>query len=315
MATAINTVTYFRAATRIVKDIYSNSTPTKPQRWPIFFNQFDIDMDRSFWQALSLVGFGTLALKTQGQAATLDSSKEGFMTMYPFFTYALRYIVTKEMGREDAKKIIPKLPNLLRYSKDQTIEFLVWNVLNLSFLSAASGGYNLADGQPLCSQSHPCAGAPGITYSNLIGSAALTVETLNQVFVLMGNMPDDRGLTTSRMPEDIYYPIGYHQQVVEVLGSYYYPESNENRVNSVAGSVKPHAVEYITSAPQGPFPWWVASGKGELGTDAHTCFVNKKWDEQRSWVDPNTENLNHEVEVRLQWGAVEGRGLVGSEGA
>ena len=140
MATAINTGTYFRAATRIVKDIYSNSVPTKPRRYPEFFNSYDIDMDRSFWQALSIVGFGTLALKTQGQAATLDSSKEGFMTMYPFFTYALRYIVTKEMGREDAKRIIPQLPGLLRYSKDQTIEFLVWNVLNLSFLSGAAGG-------------------------------------------------------------------------------------------------------------------------------------------------------------------------------
>lgn len=315
MATAINTSTYFRAATRIVKDIYSNSNPTKPRRWPEFFNSFDIDIDRSFWQALSLVGFGTLALRTQGTAAAIDSSKEGFMTMYPYFTYALRYIVTKEMAREDAKRIIPKLPGLLRYSKDQTIEFLVWNVLNLAFTNKSSGGYILADGQPLCSQDHPCAGVPGLTYSNSVGPAALTVETLNQVFQLMGNMPDDRGLTTSRMPADIWYPLGLHQSVVEVLGSFYYPESNENRVNSVAGSLKPHAVEYLTSAPTGPFPWFVSSGKGELGTDAHTAFANIKWDEQRAWVDPNTENMNHEVEVRLQWGAVEGRGIVGSEGA
>lgn len=315
MATAINTRTYFQAATKLVKNIYSNSSPLKPNRWPEFFNAFDIDMDRSFWQAMSLVGFGTLALKTEGQAATLDASKEGFLTMYPFFSYALRYIVTKEMMREDAKRIIPKLPGLLRYSKDQTIEFLVWNVLNLAFLDKASGGYNVADGHSLCFDAHTCAGAPGITYSNTLGFSALTVETLNQVFSLMANMPDDRGLTTSRMPVDINYPIGLHQDVVEVLGSFYYPDSNENRVNSVAGSLKPRAVEYLVAAPQGPFPWFVSSGKGELGTDAHTAFVNKKWDEQRSWVDENVQSMNHEVEVRLQWGAVEGRGIFGSEGA
>jgi hypothetical protein len=315
VATVINTGTYFRAQTRIVKDIYSNSVPTKPRRFPEFFNEFDIDMDRSFWQALSIVGFGTLALKTQGQVATLDSSKEGFMTMYPFFTYALRYIVTKEMVREDAKKIIPQLPGLLRYSKDQTIEFLVWNVLNLGFLNTAGGGYQLADGQPLFSTVHPCAGQAGLTYTNDVGAAAFTVEVLNQVYTIMGNMPDDRGLTTSRMPEDLWYCIGMHQQVVEVLGSFYYPDSNENRVNSVVGSLTPHAVEYLVSAPQGPFPWFVGSGKGKLGTDSHTAFTNIKWDEQRSYYEEQTQSMYHEVEVRLQWGAVEGRGLVGSQGA
>lgn len=311
----INTGTYFRAQTRIIREIYSNSVPQKPIRWTELFNQYDIDVDRSFWQVLSLVGFGTLALKSQGQAATVDTSKEGFMTMYPYFTYALKYIVTKQMAREDAKKIIPQLPSLLRYSKDQTIEFLVWNVLNLGFLNKSQGGYNLADGQPLFSQTHPCAGAPGITYSNFVGNAAFTVEILNQVFTLFGSMPDDRGLTTSRLPMDVWYPIGYQQQIVETLSSFYYPQSNENRVNNVAGSLTPHAVEYLTAAPQGPFPWYVSAGKGKLGTDSHTAFCNVKWDEQRSWVDPNTENLNHEVEVRLQWGAVEARGLVGSAGA
>lgn len=315
MATLVNLGSYFKAQALVVQDLYSNSTPTKPRRWPDLFNQFKIDQDRSFWNAMSLIGFGTLAVRDEGQVATIDSSKQGLVTMYPYITYALRYLVTKEMAREDAKSIIPMLPGLLRYSKDQTIEFLVWNVLNLSFTNAASGGYNLADGQPLCSDAHPCIGAPGLTYSNTVGPAALTVETLNQVFTLMANMPDDRGLTTSRMPEDIWYPIQLHQNVIEVLSAYYYPDSNENRPNTVAGSVKPHAIEYITSQPTGPFPWWVTSGKGALGTDAHTLFTNVKWDEQRAYFDQPTQTMIHEVEVRLQWGAVEGRGVVGSEGA
>jgi len=315
MPSAINLASYFRAQTRIIKDIYSNSAPLKPRRWPEVFNTYDFEADRSFFQAMSLVGFGTLALKLEGQAASLDASKEGFLTMYPWFTYALRYIVTKEMAREDAKKIIPKLPPLLKYSKDQTIEFLVWNVFNLSFLGKGSGGYSLADGQPLCSDVHPCAGAPGITYSNFLGAVALTVETLNQAFTLMGNIPDDRGLTTSRLPKSLLYPLGLHQTVVEVLQSFYYPGSNENRVNSVSGSLDPIAVEYITANQNGPFPWWVLGGKGDLGSDAHTAFTNVKWDEQRSWYDDPTQSMSHEVEVRLQWGAIEGRGLVGSQGA
>ncbi len=314
----INTRVYFQAQTKIIQTLYSTSAPLKPLRYPNFFNAYDGDYDRSFWQAMSLVGFGLLAQRLEGQTAAIDASKEGALTMFPWVTFALRYIVTKEMAREDAKRIIPRLPGLLRYSSDQTKEYLFWNVLNLGFLSAANGGYNIFDGQPLFSNAHTLSGASatGITtFSNYLGAVGLTVEALNQMFTLFGNIPDDRGLTTSRTPMDIWYPLGLHQTVVEVLASFYYPTSDANKINSVAGSLTPHAIEYLTSAATGPFPWYVSAGKGELGTDAHTAFANIKWDEQRAWVDPNTGNLNHETEWRGIWGVVQARGLGASAGA
>ena len=249
-------------------------------------------------------------MRDEGQSASLDASKEGLLSAFPYVTYALRYIVTKEMSREDAKRVIPKLPGLLRYSSDQTKEFLFWNTWNLAF----SNQVLLADGQPLCSNAHPLSGASG-TYSNTLGAVALTVETLQQAFVLMGNIPDDRGLTTYRTPQSLIYPLGLHKTAVEVLSSMYYPTSNENKVNAVKNSVEPYAIEYLTSNASGPFPWFVLAGKGELGTDSHTVFANIKWDEQRAWVDDQTMSLNHETEFRATWGAVDGRGIVGSQGA
>lgn len=317
-ATNTNLRTFFQSQTKIIQTIYSKSAPLKPLRYPTVFNYFEGDEDRSFWQALSLVGFGILALRQEGQSASIDASKEGVLTMYPWVTYALRYIVTKEMAREDAKKIIPRLPGLLRYSSDQTKEYLFWNVFNLAFTNFAGGGYNMYDGLPLCSNAHTLSGASATgvtTFSNYLGAVSLTVETLNQSFVLMGNLPDDRGLTTYRTPQDLIYPLGLHQTAVEVLASFYYPTSNENKVNSVAGSLNPRAIEYLTSAAAGPFPWFVLAGKGALGTDAHTAFANIKWDEQRAWVDPNTNSLNHETEFRGIWGVVDPRGIVGSAGA
>ena len=310
MSTFINTRTYFQSQTKIIQTEYSKSAPMKPLRYPTIFNAFAGDEDRSFFQALSLVGFGTLSLRDEGQSAAIDASKEGLLSAFPYVTYALKYIVTKEMSREDAKRVIPKLPALLRYSSDQTKEFLFWNVFNLAF----SGQVLLADGQPLCSNAHPLTGAAG-TYSNTLGAVSLTVETLQQAFVLMGNMPDDRGLTTYRTPQDLIYPLGLHKTAVEVLSSMYYPTSNENKVNAVKGSVEPHAIEYLTSNANGPFPWFVLAGKGALGTDSHTVFASVKWDEQRAWVNEENESLNHETEFRAVWGAVDGRGIVGSQGA
>lgn len=315
MATIHNTRTYFQSQTVVLDKIYKNTGTENPLRYPMILNSYEGDKDRSFWQAMSIVGFGTLARKDEGQAAALDFSKEGIRSAYPWVSYALRYQVTPEAALEDYKKLIPQLPKMLRYSSDQTKEFLFSNILNLAFLNAASGGYNVADGQALISNSHPLTGEPGVTYSNNLGSVALTVETLQAAYNMMLVSVDDRGLAASYTPKQLVYPIGLHQTAVEVLKSFYYPYSNENRINVVADSIEPMAYRYLTSNAAGPFQWFVLAGKGELGKDAHSLFANIKFDKQRSWVDPITENLNQQTEFRASWGAVSGRGIIGSQGA
>lgn len=315
MTSIVNTRTFFQAQSKIVQKIYTNSAPFKPLRYPGVFNNYGGDDDRSFFQMLSLVGFGTLAEKTEGQIPMVDSPKEGLLSMFPYYSYALRYAVTKEMQREDAKHLIPKLPGMLRYSSDQTKEFLFWNVFNLAFNSAVT----LADGQALISTSHPLQGSsaqPGInSYSNSLGAVSLTPDTLQQAYVLMADMPDDRGLVSYRTPQQLIYPLGLDQTAKEVLGSSYYPNSDENRINVVAGSVQPMPIEYLTAPGSGPFPWFVLAGKGDPGTDSHTVFANVKWDEQRAYYDEPTQAMIHETEFRSVWGAVNGRGIVGSQGA
>lgn len=315
MATVINTRTYFQSSVTQLDRIYTNSDPQEPLRYPSVFNEYKGEMDRSYLQMMSLVGFGTLAERTEGAAAAVDMSKEGLRSEFPYVTYALKYQVTKEMGIEDAKKIIPKLPGQLRYSSDQTKEFLFWNVFNQAF----NPNVLLADGQPLCSNAHPLQGVsaqPGVTsYSNYLGAVSLTVESLQQAFILMADMPDDRGLVTHRTPSQLVFPLGLQQSATEVLSSMYYPTSNENRVNAVAGSLTPMPIQYLTAASGGPYPWFVLAPKGEPGTDCHTVFASVKWDQQRSWVDDNTQSMFQETEFRAVWGAVNGRGICGSSGA
>lgn len=316
MASIHNTRTFFEAQTKVLEKIYTKTGEQNALKYPEVFNNYDVDESRSFFQVQSLVGFGTLNRKDEGQSAALDASSTGLTSQFAWVSYALRYIVTPEALLEDPKSILPKLPGLLRYSSDQTKEYLFWNILNLAFLAASSGGYNLADGQPLCSSAHTLTGAPGQTVSNTLGSVALTVETLQSAISLFSIIPDDRGLLTHVTPKHIVYPVGLHQTVVEVLQSYYYPTSNENRINAVAGAVEPHAVQYLTPfTGNGPFPWFVLADKGTLGMNSHSLFANIKFDKQRSWVDDATENLNHQTEFRASWGAVDWRGVVGSQGA
>lgn len=315
MSNLINSRTYFQAQTKQLNKIYTNSTPTEPLRYPSVFNSYEGDPAHGYLQMMSLVGFGVLDELTEGQAAAVDASKEGLVSFFPYVSYALKYQVTKIMMREDAKRIIPKLPGLLRYSSDQTKEFLFWNVFNLAFNPAIP----LADGQPLCSNAHPLQGSsaqPLVTsYSNFLGAVSLTVETLQQAYILMANIPDDRGLITHRTPSQLIFPLGLQQTASELLSSSYYPTSNENRINAVAGSITPMPVVYLTAAAGGPFPWFVLAGKGEPGQDSHSVFASVKWDEQRSWMDEQSENMFQSTEFRAVWGTVDARGVVGSLGA
>jgi len=312
MASFHNTSTFYQASTKVLQHIYSESAPFNPLQYPKIFNDYPIEMARKYLQMLSIVGFGTLKAKTEGQSAAIDAASEGQEFMAACTTYALKYIVSEEMNIEDAQKIIPKLPGLLRYSSDQTKEFIAWNIFNFAF----NANQLLANGYPLCATNIPVTGNPAVTFTNSLGNTALTVESLMAMYSLFAVMPDDRGqLLTSRTPMSLIYPVGYHQTVVENLSSYFYPSDDSNRVNAIAGTIKPYPIPYLTANFNGPFPWFVLAGKGLPGSNCHESFFSVKWDKQRSWVSQETQALNHETEFRAAWGTVNQRGTGGSQGA
>ena len=313
MASVISTNTWFQAQSKVLKQVFIKSVPEAPPLFRKFFNIEEPDQRRSFFQVLPIVGFGALALKPEGSAPLQDQAYEGIASMFPFLTYSLKYAITKEGQVEDAMNINARLPRALRFAEDQTKEFLIWNVLNQAFAT----GVTLFDGLPLCSTGHPLGGSAVNqygTYSNSLGATALTPESLQNAFILLETLPDDRALNTYRTPKMLVIPPQLHKTGEEILGSSYYPYSNENRINVVQDKIEPLVCRYLTqTSPPG---WFVTAGKGDFGTDAHTCFASFKWEyAQRTWLDENTNNLFHATETRLTWGAVDGRGIVGSQGA
>jgi hypothetical protein len=312
---AVNTMTtreFFQANSSIVMKLYSNSTPMEPIVYPELFNDWDFPEDRSFATVLSIAGFGVLQERTEGALPAVDVAREAARSSFAWTTYALRYFVSKEAMREDPKSLIPKLPGLLRYSSDQTKEFLIWSILNFAFNPAVPLAVN---GLPLISANIPCAANPAVTFSNLLLNVGLSVDALQAAIDLMAIMPDDRGvLLTSKTPRKLVFPTYLRKQATQTLQSFYYPGTSQNDVNPVAGVVDPLAVKYITAPFGGPYPWFVTAGKGELGTDAHALFASVKWDEQEAHYDEDRKGMVHETEFRIMYDAVEQRGIVGSQG-
>lgn len=311
MASVHVTNTWFNSQAKAALTVFDKTNPMAPVLYTEWLNTLEGEADRSFFQALPFYGFGQFQLLPEKGSPALDQGGEGTPVFYPFVSYALKYGVSKPGRREDPYKINPRLPKFLKYAEIQTRENLYWNILTQSMNSAVP----IWDGQALCSQTHKLAG-DGATYSNLLGNVAFTVESFQQALVLMATLPDDRNLASWRSPKWGISVPGYQRVMEEVLGSRYYPHSDENRVNTAYGKVDPLIVRYIPSQPNGPFPWWISSGKGELGADAHASFVSLKYAfEQKVWYDDDTDVMYHKSEFRSTWGSVDGRGLVGSGGA
>lgn len=314
MAALNYTNTWFQSQSKSLKTVFDKTNPQVPLLYPQWLNTLEGDADRSFFQVLPFYGFGLMGLKMEGAAPLLDQGGEGTPSMFPYTTWGLQYGVTMESRLEDPYRINGRLPRFLRYSEDQTKEQLLWNILNQAFSTNAAMA--IWDGLPLCSTAHVLSGTPGVTYSNSLGATALTPETLQQAFILMETLPDDRNLATFRTPKQIIAPPGLQRVIEEILGSAYYPYSDENRVNVVQDKVEPLIVRYLNAPATGPFPWFVSAGKGDLGSDAHASFASFKFQHQQHvWYDDATGNMYHKTEFRGTWGSVDGRGLVGSQGA
>jgi len=312
MASLNSTNNLFQSQSKVLWKVFEKTTPEAPPIWDRWFNSWEGDPERSFFQILPFYGFGPLALKYEGQAPALDQAGEGTASMFPYSTYSLKYGITQEANDEDPMKINGRLPRLLRFAEDQTVELLLWNQLNQAFNSNVT----IWDGQPLCSTAHPLASTPGITYSNSLGAVALTPETLQQTEILMATLPDDRNLATYRTPKMLILPPPLQKTGEEIIGSAYYPYTNENRINVQQDKLEPLVVRYLTYSAAGPYPWFVTAGKGDPGADAHLVFVSfKHRHRQKIWLDEDTGNIYHKTEMRLTQGAADGRGIVGSQGA
>jgi hypothetical protein len=313
MATIHSTNTFVQSQSKVLTRVFDRSTPEAPVLFDLFFNEWDGDRTRSFFQILPVFGFSVAALKLEGGATSLDQGGEGVASMFPYSTYGLKYGITLEGRLEDPHNINGRFPRMLRFAEDQSVELQVWNTLIQGFNSAVT----IWDGQPLFSQTHSLAGQPGATFSNSLTNVALSVETWQQANILLQTLPDDRGLATYRTGRYLVVPTGLHQVAEEMTGSKFYPYSDENRINIAYGKAEPLVVRYLQpNIGAGPFPWYVAAGKGEIGTDAHPLFASFKFrHSQEVWYDNDTRTLYHSTIYRYVYGSGDARGIVGSQGA
>jgi hypothetical protein len=299
---------FFQISTKVVHGLYEKQVRKMPLLYTELYNQVEPDSDRPFITFAPIVGLSTFGLQVEGAPPTFDKAEELLPSTFVFVSYGLAYRITDEGRMETAKVALSRLPRMLAYSEQITKELLLWNIFNFAFDSTVL----LPDGQPLCSTAHPLLKEPGVTVSNSGGTLALSPEALQNAFIHFMTLVDDRGIPIYRTPQDLWVPPSLQKPAEEILGSTHYPFSSENRVNIQEGRLRLHVIRYITS----PTQWMITAGKGSLEGDTHSIIVSFKYQNRHhSWLDDATDTFNHKSKFRLAYGAVDWRGVWGSQGS
>lgn len=312
MAGEITTSTFFQLGTRAANRVYEKNKKLVPVLYKDILNVLPREPNRVYTTLTPLIEMGLAQTVNEGGTVSRDQASEGIPTTFLDQTWGLGYRITRDAQENDPAGILQKLPGMLQYSIQITKEQLVANIFNFATNAAVLGW----DGVPLLSTAHPLESNPAVVQSNFLGTLALTPESFMSACQMLQNLLSPKGLPMARTPWKLVHSNYLYPVSEVILGSKFYPYSDENRPNVAAHQgVTPFNYRFITN----PTAWYLLAPKGDatgIGADCHTLGYNWKYEERmRSWTDDGTENFNQTVKFRGFFGWLDWRGFAGSLGS
>lgn len=261
---------------------------------PLYSEIFEMKTsDKRFEKEQGVTGLPLAHLKNEGAPVAYVDPYQGFQKEYVNSTYALGSTITREMYEDDQYNYINGIPRMLARSLRQTEETDAFNKLNRAFNASFTG----ADGQTLCSASHPLVG--GGTFSNQLATAAdLTMTSFEQALQDIMDFVDDQSLKIRVMPRTLVVAtqnVMNARKIVEtdkVVGS---ADNDKNVARGVLSNlvVSPYLSDsdawfIVTDVPNG-LVWYTRreahpERDNEFDTMNLKFIVSKRW--VCSWTDP-----------------------------
>jgi hypothetical protein len=273
------------------------------EEWPDLFDKNT--SNRKFEEDVGYSGFGLASVKTEGAPITYDSEKQGFTARYTHVTYALGFIVTREMFEDDLYDVVgQKKAKALARSMRHTKEQVAANVYNRAFTGAYAG----PDGLELCSTAH--LNVAGGTYANELATAAdLSEASLEQAVIDLEKFTDDRGLKIAVMPKALIIPVDLQFEATRILKS-------DGRVGTADNDL--NAIKTLGVIPKIVINHWL--------TDADAWFIRTNVQDGMKYFsrredafamdnDFDTENAKFKATARYSFGWSDPKQVFGSPGA
>lgn len=266
---------------------------------------FNSYTSRKAWEEdVSVSSFGLLQVKGEGAPVTFDNEQQGFLSRYTHVTYALGFVITREMVEDDLYDVVgERKARGLAFSGRQTTENLAANVYNRVTNTSYTGG----DGKPLGSATHP--NVAGGTYSNMLATAAdLSEAALEQATIDLSKLTNDRGLKVAIRPVSLIIPVDLMHIADKIMKTEYEVDTANNTVNVVRskfpGGVKVN--HYLTDTDA-----WFIRTDAQDGLKTFTRRADD-FDMDDDW---DTDNAKYKMTMRKSFGWSDPKGIFLSVGA
>lgn len=272
--------------------------------WPDEYSRiFEVrNSTKAVEHALSMTGFGVMPVKAQGAGVDYDDPIQGYKHSLTNVTYGLGYIVTLEMFEDDQYDKINALPKALARSGSYTVEITSANILNNGFVTTYTTG---GDGLALFSASHLLEG--GGTWKNKLSTDAdLSMTSLEQALIDIGDFVDGRGNLIPVMPKKLIVPTEGDWTATQILGSDKDPESANNAINPAKNKLTKEVNHYLTD----PDAWFILTDQPN-----GLVFYWRRKPAMTRDNDHDSDNAKFKQTMRFVCGWDDPRGIFGSAGA
>lgn len=260
---------------------------------------------RAYEEEVGTTGFGLAPVKNEGESISYDTTEQGYRKRYTHVTYALGFVITREMYEDDLYDVAARRrARALAFSMRQTKENVAANVFNRAFNSDYTG----ADGTELCATDH--ARKDGVTWQNEPTNAVdLSEAALEDAVNAIADFTTERGLIIDIKPKALLIPTELQWEATRILKSALQSDTAENNINALKtlGVIPQISVNnYLTDADA----WFII-------TD---CPDGLKYFERRGDAfdmdnDFDTENAKYKATGRYSFGWTDPRSVYGSPGA
>lgn len=261
---------------------------------------------RAYEEDVGITSFGLASVKPEGSSIVYDSENQTWTSRYRHIVYGLGFIITKEIMDDDLYDVVgQRRAQGLARSLRQTKEVIGANVYNRAFNSAYVGG----DGTSLLNGAHP--NFAGGTWSNILDTSSdLTEAALEQAWIDISLLRDDRGLLINVMPNKLIIPPQLKFEADRILKTTGRVGTDLNDINAIKeeglfpGGV--HINHFLTD----PNAWFIRTdtkdGLKYFERTGASFEIDNEFD---------TSNAKFKAYERYSFGWTDPRALFGSPGA
>lgn len=305
MAGLINSGSFPKALWPGINAWYGEAYNEFPVEYTDLFDTYS--SRKQFEEDVGVSGFGLANVKSEGGPISYDTMTQGFVTRYTHVTYALGFMISREMIDDDQYDVVgQKRAKSLALSMRQTKETVGANVYNRAFNANYTGG----DGVSMINSAHPLV-AGGTASNQLAVAATLSEAALEQACIDIARFTNDRGLKMSFMPKTVIVPPELMFEAERIMKSQYRIGTANNDVSALVSMGKfPGGVKvnhYLSNTS--PYAWFIRTNC----PDGLKHFVRHA-DEFSEDNDFDTQNAKYMAYSRYSFGWTDWRGIYGTPG-